>query len=305
MKARTTTLTRPTLRELAGNGWVVLLRPRIAVMIGFVAFLGAMLATGPADGLGRSFEAAIWIVLITGSASVFNQVLERDTDALMERTRERPLVTGEIHTRDALFFGAILGVAGTVGLAVSFNLLAALLGLATLLAYVALYTPLKRVSTLNTVVGAIPGAAPPLLGYVAISGAVEPWAWMLFAIVFVWQFPHFMAIAWTCREDYRRAGHKMIASVPGSEGLAGRSAFTHALVLIPVSILPTVRGEAGLVYFLGALLLGLVYLGASALFAWKESPRRARALLLVSLAYLPLLFSLILFDPAVRAAILN
>ena len=222
MKARTTTLTRPTLRELAGNGWVVLLRPRIALMIGFVAFLGAMLATGPADGLGRSIEAAFWIVLITGSASIFNQVLERDTDALMERTRERPLVTGEIHARDALFFGAVLGVAGTVGLALSFNLLSALLGLATLLAYVALYTPLKRVSTLNTVVGAIPGAAPPLLGYVAIAGAVEPWAWMLFAIVFVWQFPHFMAIAWTCREDYRRAGHQMIASVPGSDGLAGR-----------------------------------------------------------------------------------
>ena len=304
MKARTTTLTRPTLRELAGNGWVVLLRPRIALMIGFVAFLGAMLATGPADGLGRSIEAAFWIVLITGSASIFNQVLERDTDALMERTRERPLVTGEIHARDALFFGAVLGVAGTVGLALSFNLLAALLTLGTLATYVAIYTPLKRVSTLNTLVGAIPGAAPPLLGYVAIRGAVEPWAWMLFAILFVWQFPHFMAIAWMYKEDYARAGHKMLPSVENSAGLAGRSALAYAVVLLPISLLPGVRGDAGPVYAAGAVLLGLAYLVASAFFAVRETRGRARAVLLVSLGYLPLLLSLILLDPVVRAAIL-
>lgn len=305
MKMRTTALGTPAIGGFAENGWIVLLRPKIAVMVGFIACLGAVLAMGPDAGLGRAFEAAFWIVLVTGSASIFNQVLERDTDGLMERTKLRPLVTGEIKVRDALFFAAALGVAGTLGLALSFNLLVALLGLATLVSYVALYTPLKRVSTLNTVVGAIPGAAPPLLGYVAITGAVEPWAWMLFAIVFVWQFPHFMAIAWICREDYANAGHKMVASVPNSEGLAGRYALAYALVMIPVSILPAVRGEAGLIYLLGALVLGLAYLAASAAFAWKENERTARALLLVSLFYLPLIFSLILFDPAVRAAILT
>ncbi len=290
--------------ERAGalQAWLVLLRPRMALMIGLTAVLGAWLAD-PAAGPLRGLEAALYVTLVAGSASVLNQILERDTDALMERTRKRPLVTGRLRVLDAMVFGVVLAVAGTLGLALSFNLLAALLGLATLAAYVAVYTPLKRVTTLNTVVGAIPGAAPPLLGYVAAAGEVGPWAWSLFAILFAWQFPHFMAIAWMYRVDYARAGHRMLPALPGAEGVAGQQAVLYALALIPVSMLPALGGMAGLQYTVGALVLGLGYLAASVAFACREDRRRARTLLYVSLAYLPLLFVTILLDPVVRSAV--
>ena len=196
-----------------------------------------------------------------------------------------------------------LGAAGTAGLALRFTLLSAVLVLATLVAYVCVYTPLKRVSTLNTVVGAIPGAAPPLLGYAAIAGEVGPWAWALFAVIFAWQFPHFMAIAWLYREDYARAGHRMLPAVPGSDGVAGRQSVLYALVLLPLSLLPALRGDAGILYVVGALLLGAGYLASSVLFALREDRPRARGLLLVSLVYLPLLFVLILVDPMVAGGL--
>ena len=283
--------------------WLALLRPRMAAMVFLVALVGALLAGGPAGGLVGALEAALYVTLVTGCASVLNQVLERDTDALMQRTKHRPLVTGRVQVAPAIAFAVLLAVAGTAGLALRFNLLSALLTLATLVAYVAVYTPLKRVSTLNTVVGAIPGAAPPLLGYVALAGEVGPWAWSLFATIFAWQFPHFMAIAWMYREDYARAGHRMLPAIPGAEGLAGRHSVLYGLALIPVSLLPVMKGLAGPLYAVGALGLGAAYLAASVAFALREERRRARALLLASLAYLPLLFALILVDPMVRATI--
>ena len=289
--------------------YAALIRPRVATMVFVVTLIGALIASVPLGGgngsVWRALEAASYVTLITGCASVLNQVLERDTDKRMERTRLRPLVVGSVAVPHAILFAVVQLAAGTVGLALSFNLLAALLAVSTLVAYVAVYTPLKRVSTLNTVVGAIPGAAPPLLGYVAITGSVEPWAWMLFGTLFVWQFPHFLAIAWLYREDYARAGLKMLPAVPGSRGIAGRSALVHAAVLLPVSLLPAVRGDAGALYAIGALVLGLAYLAVSAAFALRENRPRARAVVLVSLAYLPLLFSLILFDPAVHSALMT
>jgi len=152
---------------------------------------------------------------------------------------------------------------------------------------------------LNTVVGAIPGAAAPLLGYVAFAGGASGWGISLFAILFAWQFPHFMAIAWLHREDYARAGMRMLPAMPGCERLAGRAAWTYSLALLPVSILPGVRGDAGIVYTAGALVLGLVYLLASGRFAWRQDVRSARTLLYVSLVYLPVLYLLILSDPIV------
>ncbi len=284
-------------------GWLTLIRPRIAVMVALMALLGGMLAKHlslEATWL-TALEAALYITLVTGAASVFNQVVERDTDGRMERTKHRPLVTGAIGVAPALVYGLVMGVAGTAGLALRFNLLAALLSLATLLVYVVIYTPLKRVSTFNTVVGAIPGAAPPLLGYAAVAGDVGPWAWSLFAILFTWQFPHFMAIAWMYRDDYVAGGMRMIPSVPDSDGDAGRQALIYGLAMIPVSLLPLTRGVAGPIYGLGALVLGFVYLWPAVRFAMQETRPRARALMLVSLVYLPLLFALILLDPVVRA----
>jgi len=280
--------------------WAELLRVRIAGMVVLTALLGAWLAVPTSHGLMRGAEAAFYILLVTASASILNQVLERDTDRLMTRTRRRPLVTGDISVATATWTAFATGALGTIGLATRFNLLSAVLLLATLVSYVAIYTPLKRVSTLNTTFGAIPGAAPPLIAYAALAGEVGPWAWAVFGVLYVWQFPHFMAIAWRCREDYARAGHKMVAAVPGSEGMAGRQALIYSLAIVPVSMLPAIWQMAGLVYVVGALLLGVSYIVPSLLFALREDAPRARALLLASLFYLPLYFLLVLLDPVVR-----
>jgi heme o synthase len=286
------------------SAWLELTKPRIASMVGLSAFVGALLAGGRGGSLARVFEAAWWITLVAAGSAVFNHVLERDTDRLMQRTARRPLVTGRVRVRDAILFASALATAGTLGLALSFNLLSALLALATLAAYALVYTPLKRVSSLNTFVGAIPGAMPPLLGFVAVGGAPAGWGWFLFALVFCWQFPHFLAIAWLHREDYARAGLKMLPALPDSGGLAGRQAFLYALALVPVSLVPATGGAAGLAYALPALALGLIYAGVAAAFALRETAPRARLLLFTSLAYLPLLFAAILLDPRVRGALL-
>lgn len=282
-----------------------LTKPRIASLVALSAFVGGLLAAGPRADLVRVAEAACWITCTAGAASVFNQVLERDTDARMERTRARPLAAGRMSVRNAIFFGLALAVAGVIGLAAQFNLLSALLALATLFVYVAVYTPLKRVSTLNTVVGAVAGAAPPLLGHVALDGAPGSWGLALFAILFVWQFPHFMAIAWLHRVDYARAGMRMLPALGGCERMAARAALFYALCLLPVALLPGVWSDAGVVYTAAAFALTLGYAASSAWFAWRADARSARTLLFVSLAYLPLLFASILLDPVVGVAALH
>jgi len=292
---------------LERGGWLAdvlaLVRPRISVFVLFAAFTGALLGAGPDAELARVLLAALFIGLVGASSSVFNQVLERDTDRLMPRTAGRPLAAERMSVRDAVLFGSVLGLVGVAGLALVFQTLAALLALSTLAIYVLVYTPLKRHTSLNTVVGAIPGAMPPLIGYVALAGRTGPWGWLLFAMLFAWQFPHFFAIAWLYRDQYRRAGMVMLPCLPGASGLAGRQSLAYSLLLLPVSLLPGVRGEAGLVYTAAALVLGLAYTTSSALFAWRETEVRARALLLTSLAYLPLLFAAVLFDPAVSEAL--
>jgi protoheme IX farnesyltransferase len=285
--------------------YLALVRPRISAFVLFAAFTGALLGAGPEADLLRVGLGALLVGLVGASSSVFNQVLERDTDALMARTRNRPLPAGRLGVRDAVLFGAVLGIVGVVGLALAFQPLSALLALSTLAAYVLVYTPLKRHTSLNTVVGALPGAMPPLLGTVAVAGRPRPWGWMLFAVVFAWQFPHFLSIAWLYREEYRRAGMRMLPCLPEASGLAGRQALAYGLLLVPVSLLPGARGEAGVVYTLAALGLGCAYVLASAAFAWRETRVTARALLLASLVYLPLLFSAVLLDPAVSQALRN
>jgi protoheme IX farnesyltransferase len=227
-------------------------------------------------------------------------VIERDLDGLMDRTKERPLVTGEVSVMAAVVVAAVMGIAGTAGLALSFNLLSAVLILATLLVYVAIYTPLKRVSTLNTVIGAVPGAAPVLIGYTALAGEIGPLGWALFATIFAWQFPHFMAIAWMYRKDYAKAGHKMVPTEPGSEGAAGRYAFLYSLSLVPVTLMPALSGLAGTTYVVGALILGVMYIIPSYQFSREENMPNARRLLLVSIIYLPALMALLFIDPVLR-----
>ncbi|MCB9913815.1 MAG: protoheme IX farnesyltransferase [Planctomycetes bacterium] len=284
----------------AAADWAELAKLKLASLVAFSAFVGALLGVGPEGDLGRALEAALWISAAAAAGGALNQVLERDVDPLMERTRRRPLVTGRIAARDAILVSCVLVLGSTAALALRFDVGAALLSLAAVFLYVAIYTPLKRVSSLNTVVGAVPGALPPLIGFAATSGRVDSWGLALFAAVFTWQFPHFMAIAWLYRDDYRRAGMRMLPALPGGEAVAGRAALLYALVGVPVTLLPVVWGEAGPVYGTGALVLALIYLAAAAGFARAQTTRTARTLLLVSLVYLPLLLSLVLFDPVVH-----
>lgn len=282
--------------------WLTLTKPRISSFIFFAGFVGALLAAGTSSEWASAVEVGILVALLGAGASTFNQVIERDTDRIMVRTRNRPLPAGRISPAAGIAFASALALAGAIGLAVSFGMLPALLGLATLCAYTLVYTPLKRLSLSNTLVGAIPGGMPPLIGYAAMSTADNPvggWGVALFAVIFAWQFPHFMAIAWLHRKDYARAGMRMLPATKGSEGQAGRQAVCYSLVLLPVSLVPVLRGDAGLVYGLGVVLIGLVYIGASIAFGLEENKQRAQVLLYVSLAYLPALLLLAIFDPTV------
>lgn len=280
---------------------LTLTKPRITSFVALAAFVGAALGAPAGVSPWRCALVGACVMLCSAGASAFNQAMERDLDRMMLRTRERPVPAGRVSVRDAILLATFLGCAGVVGLAASGNLLAALLALATLFAYVAVYTPLKRYSTLNTVIGALPGAAPPLVGYVATAGEDGEWGWALFAILFVWQFPHFLAIAWLFRDDYARAGLKMLPALPGGERVTGRSAFLYSLVLLPVSLAPAVLGIAGWTFLAGVLVAGVAYAAASAWFAVRSSATTARWLLVVSLFYLPVVFACVLCDAVVRA----
>lgn len=276
--------------------WSDLLKLRLASLVVLGALVGALLGMDEVQGYARAFEAAFWIACSAASGCALNQVIEQEVDARMERTKGRPLVTGRILVRDAVLASAILGAAATLGLLLRFNLLAAFLSLGSLFTYVAVYTPLKRVSALNTLVGAFPGAAPVAIGNAAMTGDIGSWSISLFLIVFAWQFPHFMAIAWIHREDYRRAGLAMVPVLEGGERAAGIQALGHSLILTPISVLPALWGDVGWVYAAGALTIGLVFTGFAARFALVQNEGRARALFQVSLVYLPALFVLILAD---------
>ena len=280
---------------------LTLTKPRIGVFVALAAFVGALLGAPAETSIATCAAAGVLVMCAAAGASAFNQALERDIDKRMERTRERPLPSGRVHVRDAILFATVLGALGVIGLALAFNLLAAFCALGTLFTYVAVYTPLKRYSSLNTLIGAVPGAAPPLVGYVATAGAPGDWAWALFAVLFVWQFPHFLAIAWLYRVDYARAGLKMLPAMPGGEPATGRSATFHALVLLMVSLAPVFFGLAGVVYAAGVAIAGLAYLAASLRFAWRAEVSSARLLLVVSLVYLPAVFACVFADPIVRA----
>lgn len=234
--------------------------------------------------------------LVASGAAALNQWLERDHDARMRRTEDRPLPSGRMQPSTALVFGGLCAGGGLLYLALAVNQRASLLGAATLCSYVFIYTPLKRVTTLNTIVGAIPGALPPLMGWVAAGQRIDRGGWALFAILFFWQLPHFLAIAWIYREDYKRAGFVMLPCVDPAGERTGRQAVSHTLGLLAVSLCPFVFRMAGPVYLFGALGLGLGYFSCALLFSRRLSIPAARRLFLASILYLPLLLSLLVFD---------
>jgi protoheme IX farnesyltransferase len=282
------------------SDYLSLTKPRLVLMVLVTVAVGYLLG-----GRGGAQPATLAITLlgtalVAGGAGALNQWLERDRDAMMRRTAGRPLPGGRLTGGEAVSFGLILGSLGTLLLALGANGLAASVALVTLLLYVFLYTPLKPLTSLNTVVGAVPGALPPLIGWGAATGRLGIEAWSLFLIVFLWQFPHFLAIAWIYREDYRRAGFCMLTARDDRGRMTGCQAVSYALALIPAGLLPATIGLGGPLYFVGALVLGLIYLGAAAMF-WRDAcDLGARRLLRTSFIYLPAILLLLLLCPSTR-----
>jgi heme o synthase len=268
--------------------YIELTKPRITWLILMSTGIGFWAGGGSGWSLFTLLHTLLGTGLLASGTAVLNQWYERDTDAIMLRTKRRPLPTGRVSANGALAFGAALALAGFLELWLAVNLLAALLGALTLATYLLAYTPLKRRSPLCTTVGAFPGAMPPLIGYAAATGNLDAHAWVLYGILFLWQFPHFLSIAWIYREDYARGG---LAMLPGDDATAGQI-FLSSLLLIPVSLV----AGGGWLYSAGALVLGLVYFGAAARAARELTRVRARQLLLASVTYLPLLYMFMLLD---------
>ena len=281
----------PDARRASGlSDYLALTKPRLNFLVVATSAAAYYLgATGSID-TASMVEAVAGTALVAGGAAVLNQLYERDTDALMRRTRLRPLPAGRVAPADARIFGLALSAAGLALLAARANWLSAALALATLLTYLAIYTPMKRRTPLSTVVGALPGALPALIGWTASHGTIDRSGAALFAIVFCWQLPHFMAIAWLYREDYARAGFPMLPVIDPNGRRAGKQAVYWGFLLVLASLEPTFSGLAGHTYFAVALVLGAALFGLAVRFAVARNEDTARALFYGSITYLPLLW---------------
>ncbi len=260
-------------------------------MVVLTTLVGYLLAAAGLDW-PRLLHTLLGTALLAGGASALNQFAERRIDALMRRTARRPLPAGRLSPGKALAFGVGLGLAGALYLWWQVNALTAALGTLTLAAYILLYTPMKPRSNLNTIVGAVPGAIPPMMGCTAVTGELDPLAWALFGILFLWQMPHFLAIAWLYRTDYKRGGLAMLPVDDAGGERTARQMVLWAAALVPVSLLPSVLGASGLAYLVGAFLLGLAFLAAAVAFGLVQNARTARRVVLASVAYLPLILIL-------------
>lgn len=278
------------------SDYLALTKPRVTLMVVITMAFGFYIgARGEMDWL-LLLHAVVGTALVAGGTSALNQYFERDIDAKMQRTKKRPLPAGRLQPREAMVFSITISVAGIAHLLLAVNLLTAVLAALTLISYVFLYTPLKQRSSLSTVVGAIPGALPPLGGWTAARGDLSLEGWVLFAILFLWQLPHFLAIAWIYREDYRRGGFPMLTVVDPAGDSAGRQIISNCLALLPVSLLPTILGMAGRLYFVGALALSLFFLGCGIAVMRHRTNVDVRRLLRASLVYLPMLLALMALD---------
>ena len=276
--------------------FVALAKPRLNFLVVASAMAGYAMAGMEGLGATRLLGTLAGTGLVAGGASALNQLLERDTDALMRRTRMRPLPDHRVQPREALVFGWALAAIGLLILAGTANVLAASVALATLLIYIGVYTPMKRLTSLATVVGAVPGALPPIIGWAAARDALSIEAWTLFGIVFLWQLPHFLAIAWMFRDDYTRAGFAMLPVLEPDGRSTARQALVYAAALVPVSLAPTLFRLTGALYFSGALILGVAFLWLTFRFARTRSTQDARRLFFGSIIYLPLVWILMIVD---------
>ena len=283
------------------SAYVTLTKPRIALMVVVTAAIGYFLSMTLHDGAGSIHEfliAMLGIALAGGGASVLNQYLEQDTDAKMERTKNRPIPSGVVSANTALYLGVVMTIGGCFLVLFYINLLTAFLTLQSAFLYVLVYTPMKRLTWWNTSVGAIPGAMPPLMGWAAASNSLDAGAWILFAVMYIWQHPHFWAIAWMYREDYARGGLKMLPVVEPDGVRMSKQVIGFSILLIPVSLLPSFINMSGWLYAIGAFGLGIMFLTYGIKFVRNKNNETARTLMRASLIYLPLLLIIIALDSA-------
>jgi protoheme IX farnesyltransferase len=278
---------------VVGACWA-LTKPEVNFLVLLATFVGFRLASNSAPSLVL-VHALVGTLLVASGAGTLNQFIERSFDEQMRRTSRRPLAAGKLRPSNALWFGISLSVLGGLYLA-AINILTAMLALAALLSYLFLYTPLKRGTPLCTLVGAFPGAVPPLIGWAAARGRLDSEAWVLYFIVFLWQFPHFMSIAWMYRQDYSRAGYRVLPAPSLRDRFVIWQSVPFALSLIPIALLPTLTGESGILYAIGAAFLSVAFAYSTARFAFHRSNVTARHLLITSILYLPLLFTLLVFN---------
>ena len=270
--------------------YFALTKPRLNFLVVATSAAGYYLGAAGTPGVLPMVHAVAGTALVAGGAAVLNQVSERDADALMRRTRMRPLPDGRLPSADARIFGLVLAGAGLALLALRTNLAAASLALATLAIYLLVYTPMKRRSPMATLVGAVPGALPPLIGWTASHGSLSRGGLALFAIVFLWQIPHFMAIAWLYRDDYSKAGFPMLPVIEPDGRRTGRQAVIYAAALVPASLVPALVGMNGPIYPAIAVVLGACLLWLAVRFAATRSDGAARQLFVGSIVYLPLIW---------------
>ena len=292
--AATVSLPAPSRGTLAD--FVSLTKPRLNLLVVATSAAGYYLGAPGAPEPGPMLQAVAGTALVAAGAAVLNQVVERDTDALMRRTRGRALPDGRVLPSDARLFGIVSAVGGLALLAAQRHLIAVCLALATLIIYLAIYTPMKRRTSLATLVGAVPGALPPLIGWSASHGSLTLGGGALFAIVFLWQIPHFMAIAWMYRDDYAKAGFPMLPVIDPAGRRAGRQAVAYAAALVPVSVLPTLAGVSGMAYLIVAVALGIGLLCLAISFAATRTDQSARRLFFGSITYLPILWIAMIAD---------
>jgi len=277
--------------------YLALTKPRVTWLIVMSTAVGYYFGHSGAWAVWPVIHALLGTALIASGTAALNQWYEREADGEMRRTRNRPLPAGRMRPARALLFGMALAAAGGLELGFGVNWLCAALGIATLMMYLFFYTPLKQKTWWSTTVGAFPGAMPPLIGYAAAANKLAPEALVLAAILFLWQFPHFYAIAWMYREDYSRAGIRMLPVVEPDGESTARHILLFSCLLIPVSLLPKWIGMTGSIYMAGAILLGLMFLYAGVCVAFDRTKLRARRVLLASVLYLPVLYALMVLDP--------
>jgi protoheme IX farnesyltransferase len=278
------------------SDFVTLTKPRVNVLVVMTTLIGLYLGAAGTVDPWLLVHTAVGTALVASGAAALNQVFERETDRLMRRTCFRPLPAGRLGLPEARGFALILSAAGLIELAIGANPLTAAVALATLATYALVYTPLKKVTSLSTVVGAIPGALPPMIGWAAATRSLPIEAWTLFSIVFFWQMPHVLAVSWMYREDYERAGIRVLPVIEPDGASTARQAVAYAAALVPISLLPTLIGLAGGLYFAIALVLGVGLVILSVRFARDRSRVGARRLFMASLLYLPVLWTVLVLN---------